>query len=84
MPRSHIPPSRDHGELSVVDPPSRLRSGDKGYDSRGRPLPGREVNLRKKDSVAARKPGDMVRSDDKALIARAEAVMRGEQPTSSK
>lgn len=33
-----------------------------GYDSRGRALPGREVNARKKpDGPAARKPGDMLK-----------------------
>ena len=53
-------------------------SGDKGYDSKGRALPGREINLRKKDQVAARKPGDMANSNDAALLARVEAVMRGE------
>ena len=55
-----------------------LKLGDKGYDSKGRPLAGRELNLRKRDTVAARKPGDMANSDDTALIARAQAVMRGE------
>lgn len=54
--------------------------GDKGYDSKGRALPGREMNLRKRDGVAARKPGDMANSDDTALLARVEAVMRGEPP----
>ena len=57
-----------------------LKLGAKGYDSKGRPLPGREMNLRKRDTVAARKPGDMANSDDTALIARAQAVMRGEPP----
>ena len=34
----------------------------RGYDNDGRPLPGREVNLRKKpNGPAARKPGDMLK-----------------------
>ena len=34
----------------------------KGYDKSGRPLPGREVNLRKNpNGPAARKPGDMLK-----------------------
>ena len=57
----------------------RSRRGDKGYDGRGRALEGRETNLRKKDKVGARKPGDMANSNDAVLLARVEAVMRGEQ-----
>jgi hypothetical protein len=53
-------------------------STEKGYDGKGNPIKGREVNLRKRDTVAARKPGDMAASDDTALIARAKAVMNGE------
>ena len=60
--------------------PPLLNSGAKGYDSKGAALPGREVNLRKRDGVAARKPGDMANCDDTALLARVNAVMRGEQP----
>ena len=52
----------------------------KGYDGKGVPLPGRTVNLRKKDKIGARKPGDMAMSDDTLLLARANAVLRGEQP----
>jgi len=53
---------------------------DKGYDSKGRCLPGRELNLRKRGTIAARKPGDLLpgKSDDDALIARAHAVINGE------
>ena len=54
--------------------------GDKGYDGKGKPLPGHEVNLRKRDKVGARKPGDMVLCDDTALLARANAVLQGEKP----
>lgn len=50
-------------------------SGDKGYDSRGRALPGRETNLRKRGQVAARKPGDMANCDDTELLARVQAEM---------
>jgi len=57
-----------------------LKLNDKGYDGKGTPLPGRNVNLRKKDKVGARKPGDMITCDDTALLARANAVLRGEQP----
>ena len=57
-----------------------LKLSTKGYDGKGRPLPGHEVNLRKRDKVGARKPGDMVLCDDTALLARANAVLRGEQP----
>lgn len=56
------------------------RSNDKGYDTKGGCLPGRELNLRKRGTIAARKPGDLLpgRSDDEALIARAHAVINGE------
>ena len=38
---------------------------DKGYDGKGKALPGREVNLRKKpNGPAARKPGDMLKDLD--------------------
>ena len=59
---------------------ARACSGDKGYDSKGRALPGREVNLRKRDTVRARRPGDMASADDTALLARVEAVMNGQKP----
>ena len=39
-----------------------MKLNDKGYDGRGKALPGREVNLRKKPGgPAARKPGDMLK-----------------------
>lgn len=50
--------------------------GEKGYDSKGRALPGREENLRK-TPVAARKAGDLALSDDSQLLAKVDAVMRG-------
>ena len=53
----------------------------KGYDGKGKPIAGREVNLRK-TSNRARKPGDMAptttAADDAMLLARAKAVMNGE------
>jgi hypothetical protein len=39
----------------------KLMQDTKGYDKAGKPLPGREVNLRKNpNGPAARKPGDML------------------------
>lgn len=66
-----------HAEKAFI---SDLKLGTKGYDGKGRALPGREVNLRKREKVGARKPGDMVLCDDTELLARVSAVMRGEQP----
>ena len=41
---------------------AEMKRGEKGYDDRGRPLPGREVNLRKNpNGPAARKAGDMLK-----------------------
>jgi len=54
-----------------------VKLGEKGYDSKGRALPGRDVNLRKKGTVAARRPGDMANCDDTALLATVEAVLKG-------
>ena len=59
---------------------SGLKLSTKGYDGKGKPLPGHEVNLRKRDKVGARKPGDMALCDDTALLARANAVLQGEKP----
>jgi len=39
-----------------------MKLNTKGFDSTGRPLPGRETNLRKNpNGPAARKPGDMLK-----------------------
>lgn len=61
-----------------------LKLTEKGYDGKGKPIPGREINLRKRDSNRARRPGDMAASDDTALLARARAVMNGEPLPGSK
>ena len=40
----------------------RAMRSERGYDANGRPLPGREVNLRRKPGgPSARKPGDMLK-----------------------
>lgn len=40
----------------------KLMQDTKGYDKAGKPLPGREINLRKNpNGPAARKPGDMLK-----------------------
>ena len=53
-----------------------LKLSVKGYDGKGRALPGRDFNMRKKDGgPAARKPGDMVKADDTALLARVNDVL---------
>ena len=60
-----------------------LKLSTKGYDGKGRALPGREVNLRKKDGgPAARRPGDMLpgKTDDEALLARVNAVLSIQTP----
>lgn len=63
-----------------------LKLSNLGYDGKGKPIQGREVNLRKKDGgPGARRPGDMVptsvggRSDDTMLLERAHTVLRGER-----
>jgi len=58
-----------------------LKLSVKGYDGKGQALPGRTVNMRKKDGgPAARKPGDllpaMTADIDSALIARANEMMK--------
>jgi len=58
-----------------------LKLSVKGYDGKGQALPGRTVNMRKKDGgPAARKPGDllpaMTAEIDSALIARANEMMK--------
>jgi len=53
-----------------------LKLSVKGYDSKGRALPGRDLNLRKKEGgPAARRPGDMLKTDDAALMARVNSVL---------
>jgi len=57
-----------------------LKLSVKGYDGKGRALPGRELNMRKKDGgPGARKPGDLhphkTAASDEALIARAKALL---------
>jgi len=56
-----------------------LKLSVKGYDGKGRALPGRDVNMRKKDGgPGARRPGDLhpekTAEIDKALIARANSM----------
>ena len=63
--------------LTHASPSHPPLSANKGYDGRGRALPGREVNLRKKDKIGARKPGDMANADDTIMLERVEAVMAG-------
>jgi len=53
-----------------------LKLSTKGYDGKGRALPGRDVNLRKKDGPPrARRPGDMLNTDDDKLLARVNEVL---------
>ena len=41
---------------------TEMKTLDRGYDGKGRPLPGREVNMRKNpNGPAARRPGDMLK-----------------------
>ena len=64
-----------------------LKLSLKGYDGKGRALPGRDVNLRKKDGgPAARRPGDMLpgKTDDEALLARVNDVLLASEKIDSR
>jgi len=63
-----------------------VKLSNNGYDGKGRPLQGRELNLRKRGTVAARKPGDLLpgKTDDEGILARAKAVLNGEALPPSK
>ena len=79
-----IPLSHTYAHAHTQRAPTRTRPlatrRRRRYDGAGRPIKGREYNLLKRNTVAARKPGDMVTCDDTAILARAHAVLRGENP----